>query len=168
MILKMITYDSEYGDAVTFDEHLLFKDSYEQLRAGVSDRFVELIRNRILLVEQSGDVVGARSGRTAETYLLAFPSINDAEAGVNGVELSSGIFFDVEGNEVSCGLDGYVFWDHLCDAEDGLIDTWELHDVLSDQPPELGGQQNKTSSVLQGWELTKFLFDLLKNRTQEN
>ena len=118
MFVKMITYDSEYGDATQFDEFMLSVDTYDKLNTSVLDRYAELIRNRTLLIDSfdgSAHVVDTRSGNAAETYLLAYPSARDLEIDMNGLLLADGIFYDPDTQGISCGMEACSFWEQFCE-----------------------------------------------------
>jgi hypothetical protein len=87
--------------------------------------------------------------------------------GVNGLLLADSIFYDPDSKEISCGLDAFTFWDRLCDQDDDVIEAWGLSDIIENQPPQLGGTHLGPGGGLQGWELTKFLFNLYKSRLAE-
>lgn len=82
MFLQMITYDSEYGDAMLFDDYKFTAESYEDLLASVLARFDLLLKERTLIIDrESGftNVVETLSGKTAESYVVAYTSEQNLE-----------------------------------------------------------------------------------------
>lgn len=164
MFVRMITYDSEYGDAITFDDFTFSVLSFDQFTAGLLGRFDELIKTRALIIEMENGVavvVDPRSGKSAESYVLAYPCEQDAKNDVYGITLAGSLFYDPETREVSCGFDGYSFWDQFSELNADVIDAWGLRDVLENQPPELDA--TRPGGPLSEWKLTEFLFDLYQS-----
>lgn len=168
MFVRMITYDSEYGDANIFDDYHCVTETYDDLLSRVLGRFDWLIKNRTLIVDRETEfatLVEPRSGKQAETYLIAYQSEHDSAKGINGLELSNSIFYDPDTKEMSCGIEAYSFMDCLPDTiDDGALEVWGLGDLLQNPPPELGVRSVGPERPPNGWELTNFLFDLYQSR----
>jgi hypothetical protein len=166
MFLKMITYDSEYGDAIVFDDYQFSAKTYEEFLVSVLSHFDLLLNNRTLIIDRESsfvNVVATQSGATAESYVLAYPSENDLAEGINGLTVADCIFYDPDKREISCGFDAYSFWERFCDVDEDAINTWGLADVLENQPPQLDGTNFDRGGGLQGLELAKFLFALYQS-----
>ena len=166
MFLKMITYDSEYVDAIVFDDHQFSAKTYEEFLVSVLSHFDLLLNNRTLIIDrESGfvNVVATRSGATAESYVLAYPSEKDLAEGINGLTVADCIIYDPDKKEISCGFDAYSFWERFCDVDEDVINTWGLADVLENQPAQLDGTNFDHGAGLQSLELAKFLFELYQS-----
>ncbi len=64
----MITYDSEYGDAIVFDNYKFTAESYEDMLACMLARFDLLLKERTLIIDCEGgftNIVETQSGKTA-------------------------------------------------------------------------------------------------------
>lgn len=167
MFVQMITYDSGYGDASIFDDYTFAAETYDDFISSVLDRFDWLIKNRALIVDREAEfatLVEPRSGRQAETYLIAYKSEHDVAKGINGLELSNSIFYGPDTKEMSCGIEAYSFMDCLPDIDDGALEVWGLDDTLQNPPPELDVSSGGPGCLLNGWDLTKFLFELYQSR----
>jgi hypothetical protein len=166
MFLKMITYDSEYGDAIVFDDYQFSATTYEEFLVSVLSHFDLLLKNQTLIIDrESGlvNVVATQSGKTAESFVLAYRSKKDLAEGINGLTVADCIFYDPDKKEVSCGFDAYSFWDRFSDEDDDVVNAWGLADVLENQPPQLDGTQFDQAGGFQGLELAKFLFELYQS-----
>jgi len=158
MIVKMITYDSEYGDAAMFDGFAMSATSYPELLEQILIRFKNLLKSRTLVIDrESGypNLVETRSGKTAESYLVAYKSTEHAETETSGLLLADGIFYDPDNDEISCGSDAYTAWERLCDEPDEVLASWRLTPIIANQPWQLNG-----SKGLSGLPLAEFLFGL--------
>lgn len=170
MFVKMVTYDSEYGDASKFDEFALSVATYDELLTTIKSRFQELIRNRVLIIDrESGfaNVVETLSGKTAESYLLAYPSKADLENDLNGITLANAIFYDPDSQELSFGFEAFSFWERFCDEDEDTLAVWGLTGILENQPKELDGTKFGPGCGLEGLELAKFLFELYESSLRQ-
>lgn len=171
MFMKMTTYDSEYGDAIVFDEYVFSAQSYEEFIGSVLARFDELIKGRTLLIDrESGftNVVETRSGSTAESYIVTYPSEQDLMDEFNGISLANSIFYDPDAKTISCGLDAYSYWDRLCDEDDEVIEAWGLTEILNNRTPQLDSNNLGLHGGLEGWDLVRLLFDLYSSLLKED
>lgn len=169
MFVKMITYDSEYGDAIVFDEYSFSAQTHEGLMTNVLDRFEALIKNRTLTIDrESGftNVVETQSGKTAESYVVAYPSEQNLEKGLNGLTVADCVFYNVDKKEISCGFEAYSFWDRFSDEDEDVINAWGLADILENQPPQLDGAKSSQGGGLQGLKLTEYLFNLYRSHLE--
>jgi hypothetical protein len=139
------------------------------LLTNVLDRFEALIKNRTLIIDcESGfkNVVETKSGKTAESYVIAYPSARNLEKGLNGLAVADSIFYDPDKKEISCGFEVYSFWDRFSDEEEDVINAWGLADVLENQPPQLDGAKSSQKGGLQGLKLTEYLFNLYRSHLE--
>jgi len=166
MFVKMITYDSEYGDANEFDDYGFSAQSPDELITAVTDRFRTLLEKRVLLIDRergSVDVVEKNSGKSAESYLIAYPSKQAFDEDTSSLLLADGVFYDPDSDSVSIGTHGTTIWERLSDENEEVIEEWGLIEVIEDQPPELGGANY--SDTLDGIELMRYLFNLYKKNS---
>jgi hypothetical protein len=167
MHVKMVTYDSEYGDAIQFDHYKISADSFGELSAMIQARFRDLIGQGALRLDEDGDftnVVDARSGKTVETYLIAYRSEQDLEGERFGLELASGIFYTPQPEGLSWGEDAGASWDYLNDLDQDVVDYWNLQSVIDAQPPELDGTRFLSGGEDAEPVLASYLFRLYQSR----
>lgn len=167
MFAQMITYDSSYGDARVFDDYTFATETYDEFISSVRSRFDWLLKNRTLIIDRESGFVGLvepRSGESAESYIIAYRSEQDAADRTNGLELANSIFYDPDKKEMSCGIEVYSFRELLWDAGDGVLEAWGLEDILENPPPQLDVNSAGPGSRPSGWDLTKFLFALYQSR----
>jgi len=167
MHVKMVTYDSEHGDAIRFDEYKVSTESLGELIGKIQQRFRDLISQGSLRLDADADftnVVDARSGKTVETYLIAYRSEQDLEDERFGLELASALFYTPQPEGLSWGEDAGAFWDYLNDLDQEVIDYWNLQPVIDAQPPELDGTRFFDGSDDGGPVLAGYLFGLYASR----
>jgi hypothetical protein len=168
MFVRMITYDSDYGDAITFDEHAFAVSTCDDFKADLLERLDELIECGTLSIDKEsgfGNLVDPHTGKAAETYVVAYPSEQDTKNYVNGIAFAFGLFYYPETGEISNVYDESSFWNHLIELDDHVIKAWGLCDILENQPLELDG--NSPEGPLAEWDLTEFLFELLQSRLEK-
>lgn len=169
MYVRMVTYDSDYGDEITFDEYIFSVLTFDEFKQVLLTRFDELIRTKTLIINrESGfaNLVGPCSGKTAETYVIAYPCEQDAINCVNGIELALGLFYYPDTREISNVFDGWCFWSRFSEIDDHVTQAWGLGDVLENQPSEL--DTDCPDGPIGEWELTEFLFELYQSRLDAN
>lgn len=167
MIIQMTTYDSIDGDGLVFDLYVFSASTFDGLVESVVTRFEELLGNETLVLRQEKDfvnVVDARTGKTAETYLTAYLKEDDAHANNDGMLLANAVFYNPNTRELSCDFDAFFCWDLICDTPDDLLVEWGLSGILQNQPCQLDGNSREPSGGLCGLELVRFLFDLYNSQ----
>jgi hypothetical protein len=164
MFVKMITYDSEYGDANQFDNYAFSAESPDELIRAIVNRFKFLLESRTLLIDRENgfvDIVEMNSGKSAESYLIAYPSKQASDDDVNTLLLADGMFYDPDSESVGIGTDATVIWERLSDEDEEVIEAWGLSGTIDNQPTELGGAGY--NHTLRGVNLTRYLFNLYQN-----
>lgn len=169
MFIKMITYDSEYGDANLFDDYGFQTDSPDDLISAIKGRFKKLLEQKTLLIDREKgfvDVVEKNSRKSAESYLIAYPSKQASDDSTNSLLLADGIFYDPDSDLASISTDATVIWERLSEEDEEVIEAWGLSKVIENQPVELGGANY--NDALRGIELTRYLFNLYQNHLQKS
>lgn len=160
MYFLLNIYDSNNGDANSFDRFIFSPDDFSDLIDKVSQRHRELIDDGTLAVDEQdwGQQLVNSYGAVAEANLTVFKSQADADAFENGLMFTNTMFFNPSDDDdpISSGIDSYSLWDNLEFEDDAIIAYWGLTDFISEKPAEL--------DQLSELPLLEYFFNQLKTR----